>query len=419
MTFSVRQAIKSLVVNALLLPERWQNGVAYNPLSEEVTQDPYPVYTKLRERSPVHHSRVMDAIILSRYADVDRILRDHARFSVNPDLRTSRKARYKPTPEERSILFLDPPDHTRLRSLVNKAFTRSAINALEPRIREIMGALLDGIREPDGFDLMQTVAIPLPVIAIAEMLGIPQEDRAQFRVWSDRRARLLEPMLTKAERKIAGEASKQLSHYFLSIIRSRQGEPRDDIMTRLVQAEEQGDTLSETEMLNMLRLLLIAGNETTTNLIGNGMLALLRHPGELQALRNDPGLIPAAVDELLRYDSPVQMTLRCAVEDCDIHGTPVRAGQDIILLGGSANRDPDAFENPDRLDFNRSKQDHISFGRGIHYCIGAALARLEGRIAIEMLLERFGSLRLLTDRPAFRYSIVLRGLTSLPVGTRS
>ena len=419
MASSLQQTLKSLAINALLLPERWQNGVAYNPLSEEVTQDPYPVYTKLRERSPVHHSRVMDAIILSRYADVDRILRDHARFSVNPDLRTSRKARYKPTPEERSILFIDPPDHTRLRSLVNKAFTRSAINALEPRIREIMGALLDGIREPDGFDLMQTVAIPLPVIAIAEMLGIPQEDRAQFRVWSDRRARLLEPMLTKAERKIAGEASKQLSHYFLSIIRSRQGEPRDDIMTRLVQAEEQGDTLSETEMLNMLRLLLIAGNETTTNLIGNGMLALLRHPDELQTLRNDPGLIPAAVDELLRYDSPVQMTLRCAVEDSDIHGTPVRAGQDIILLGGSANRDPDAFENPDRLDFNRSKQDHISFGRGIHYCIGAALARLEGRIAIEMLLERFGSLRLLTDRPAFRYSIVLRGLTSLPVGTPS
>lgn len=416
MTFSFRRTIQSLAVNTLLIPERWQKGVTYNPFSDKVTQDPYPVYAKLRERSPVHHSRLMDAIVLSRYADVDRILRDHARFSVNPDLRTSRKARYKPTPEERSILFIDPPDHTRLRSLVNKAFTRSAINALEPRIREIMGALLDGIREPDGFDLMQTVAIPLPVIVIAEMLGIPHEDRAQFRVWSDRRARLLEPMLTRSERKTAAEASKQLSQYFLSIIRSRKGEPRDDIMTRLVQAEEQGDTLSETEMLNMLRLLLIAGNETTTNLIGNGMLALLRHPDQLQALRDDPGLIPAAVDELLRYDSPVQMTLRCAVEDCDIDGMAVRAGQDVILLGGSANRDPDAFENPDQLDFNRQKQDHISFGRGIHYCLGAGLARLEGCIAFEMLLERFDSLRLLTDRPAFRYSIVLRGLESLPVG---
>ena len=316
------------------------------------------------------------------------------------------------------MLFMDPPDHTRLRSLVNKAFTRPAINALEPRIRAIMTGLLDDIEDPSGFDLMEAVAIPLPVIVIAEMLGIPQQDRAQFRLWSDQRARLLEPMLTNSERKTADEASKQLSDYFLSIIKSRQGEPRDDIMSRLVHAEEQSDTLTETEMLNLLRLLLIAGNETTTNLIGNGMLALLRHPDQLQALRDNPGLIPAAVDEVLRYDSPVQMTLRCAVEDCDINGTPVRDGQDIILLGGSANRDPDAFENPDQLDFNRTKQDHISFGRGIHYCLGAALARLEGRIAIEMLLERFGSLHLHTERPAFCYSIVLRGLTALPIDAR-
>ena len=416
MTFSLQQLTKSLVINTLLLPERWRTGVAYNPLSDGTIRDPYPLYTKLRERSPVHYSRLSDAVLLSRYKDVDGILRNHARFTVNPDLRKSSKARYKPPPEERSILFIDPPDHTRLRSLVNKAFTRSAINALEPRIREIMATLLDDIEDPAEFDLMQAVAIPLPVIVIAEMLGIPQQDRAQFRIWSDQRARLLEPMLTSAERKTADEASKQLSDYFLSIIRSRQGEPRDDIMTRLVQAEDQGDSLSETEMLNMLRLLLIAGNETSTNLIGNGMLALLRHPDQLKALRDDPGLIPAAVDELLRYDSPVQMTLRCAVEDCDIDGVPVRAGQDIILLGGSANRDPDAFEKPDQLDFNRPKQDHISFGRGIHYCLGAGLARLEGRIAFEMLLERFDSLRLLTERPEFRYSIVLRGLTSLPLG---
>ena len=416
MNISLPRTLKSLAINTLLIPERMRAGVAYNPLSDAMVRDPYPVYAKLRERSPVHYSRISDAVLLSRYKDVDAILRDHARFSNNPDLRKSRKVRYKPSQEERSILFIDPPDHTRLRSLVNKAFTRSAINALEPRIREIMATLLDDIEDPSEFDLMQAVAIPLPVIVIAEMLGIPQEDRAQFRLWSDQRARLLEPMLTRSERKTAAEASVQLSEYFLSIIRSRQGEPRDDIMTRLVQAEEQGDTLSETEMLNMLRLLLIAGNETTTNLIGNGMLALLRHPDQLRALRDDPGLIPAAVDELLRYDSPVQMTLRCAVEDCEMDGVPVRAGQDIILLGGSANRDPDAFEKPDQLDFNRPKQDHISFGRGIHYCLGAGLARLEGRIAFEMLLERFDSLRLLTERPEFRYSIVLRGLTSLPLG---
>ena len=416
MAFSPRRVITSLATNTLLLPERWRTGVAYNPLSDEMVRDPYPIYTKLRERSPVHYSRLAGGLVLSRYADVDGILRDHARFSSDPDLRKSPRGGYKQPVEERSMLFMDPPDHTRLRSLVNKAFTRAAINALEPRIRAIMGTLLDEISDTSKFDLMETVAIPLPVIVIAEMLGIPREDRARFRAWSDRRARLLEPTLTRAERKIADEASKDLSSYFLSTIRSRQGEPRDDILTRLVQAEEQGDTLTETEMLNMLRLLLVAGNETTTNLIGNGMLALLRHPEQLQALRDDPGLIPAAVDELLRYDSPVQLALRCAVEDSDINGTPVRAGQDVILLGGSANRDPDAFENPDQLDFNRPKQDHISFGRGIHYCLGAVLARLEGRIAFEMLLERFDALRLLTGCPAFRNSIVLRGLESLPVG---
>ena len=416
MNISLPRTLKSLTINTLLIPERWRTGVAYNPLSDEMVRDPYPVYTRLRERSPVHYSRLVGGLVLSRYADVDRILRDHARFSSNPDLRKSPKTGYRQPLEERSMLFMDPPDHTRLRALVNKAFTRPAINALEPRIRAIMAGLLDDIEDPNGFDLMEAVAVPLPVIVIAEMLGIPREDRARFRIWSDQRARLLEPMLTRAEHKTAAEAWVQLGQYFLSIIKSRQGEPRDDIMTRLVQAEEQGDTLSETEMLNMLRLLLVAGNETTTNLIGNGMLALLRHPEQMQALRDNPGLIPAAVDELLRYDSPVQMTLRCAVEDCNIDGTPLRAGQDVILLGGSANRDPDAFENPDQLDFNRKKPDHISFGRGIHYCLGAALAHLEGRIAFEMLLERFESLRLLTERPVYRYNIVLRGLESLPIG---
>ena len=418
MTFSLQQIIKTLAINALLVAERWQTGVAYNPLSDEMARDPYLVYARLRDRSPVHYSRLSGALVISRYADVDSILRDHVRFSSDPDRRKSPRTGYKQPLEERSMLFMDPPDHTRLRSLVNKAFTRPAINALEPRIRAIMSGLLDDIEDPSGFDLMEAVAIPLPVIVIAEMLGIPQQDRAQFRLWSDQRARLLEPMLTNSERKTADEASKQLSDYFLSIIKRRQGEPKDDIMSRLVHAEEQGDTPTETEMLNMLRLLLVAGNETTTNLLGNGMLALLRHPDQLQALRDNPGLIPAAVDEVLRYDSPVQMTLRCAVEDCDINGTHVRVGQDVILLAGAANRDPDAFINPDQLDINRPKQDHISFGRGIHHCLGTALARLEGRIAFEMLLERFDSLRLLTDRPAFRNSIVLRGLTSLPVGAR-
>ena len=414
MSFSLRRTLKSTAIDVLLLPERWRTGVAYNPLA--LFQDPYQFYARLRARSPVHYSRLLRSLLVSRYADVNRILRDHIHFSSDPDQRRVVKAVYKIPKRERSILLMDPPDHTRLRALVNKAFTRNAIRALEPRIRTLMEELLDAIEDPSNFDLIQTVAIPLPVLVIAEMLGIPREDLVRFRRWSAQRARLLEPILTKAERKTAEQATKELDDYFLSIIRMRRAEPQDDILTRLVQAEEQGDNLNEQEMINMLRLLLIAGNETTTNLIGNGMLALLRHPAQYQALNDDPDLIPAAVDELLRYDSPVQMTLRCALEDGDINGTPVRAGQDIIVLNGSANRDPAAFDNPDRLDFRRAQQEHISFGRGIHHCLGSMLARMEGHIAFEMLLERYGMLRLLTARPLFRNSIVLRGLEALPVG---
>ena len=314
------------------------------------------------------------------------------------------------------MLLMDPPDHTRLRSLVNRAFTRRAVNALEPHVRRVMETLLDGVGDPAGFDLMEAVANPLPVIVIAEMLGVPPEDRAQFRQWSNRRARLLEPTLGAREREAGRAAGEALHAYFLSIIEARGAEPRDDIISALVHAEEAGDSLSEREMVNMLRLLLVAGNETTTNLIGNGMLALLRHPEQLQALRDDPDRIPAAVEELLRFDSPVQADFRGALEDCDVNGFPVRRGDHVVALIGAANHDPAVFDHPERLDFDRSEGSHISFGRGIHHCLGAPLARLEGRIALEMLLERYSSMRLLRERPAFRNSIVLRGLRSLPIG---
>ena len=413
---ALRDAIRSLAVNALLLRERWQSGAVYNPLSAEIAQDPYPGYAKLRERSPVHRSRLMNAWVFSRYTDVDTVLRDHRRFSNDPAKRhlNRRQQATLPAPDDYTLLFLDPPDHTRLRALVNKAFTRRAVNALEPHIRGLMNALLDAV-DPAGFDLMEAVAIPLPVIVIAEMLGVPPEDRDRFRTWSNRRARLLEPTFTSRERAVAMEAGDALDEYFVPIIRDRRADPADDIVSALARAEEEGDALTEREMLNMLRLLLVAGNETTTNLIGNGMLALLRNPDELQRLREDPGLIPGAVEELLRFDSPVQTDFRGALEDCEVNGSPVRRGENIVLLIGSANRDPAVFEDPDRLDIGRSESSHISFGRGIHHCIGAPLARLEGRIFLEVLLERFASIRLLDERPAYRGGVVLRGLESLPV----
>ena len=409
-------AIRSLVINTVLVRERWQSGVAYNPLSAGMAQDPYPDYARLRERSPVHRSRLMNAWVFSRYEDVDTVLRDHRRFSNDPRKRTlsRRQQAILPGPDDYTMLFLDPPDHTRLRALVNKAFTRRAVNALEPHIRGLVSSLLDAV-DPNGFDLMEAVANPLPVIVIAEMLGVPPEDRARFRVWSAQRARLLEPTISPRERKIAAEAGKAFADYFRPIIQARRAAPENDIVSALAQAEEEGDVLTEHEMLNMLRLLLIAGNETTTNLIGNGLLALLRNPGELERLRADPSLIPAAVEELLRFDSPVQTDFRGALEDCEVNGAPVRRGENVVLLIGAANRDPSAFEEPDRLDVGRSEGSHISFGRGIHHCIGAPLARLEGRIFLEVLLERFASLRLLAERPAYRGGVVLRGLESLPV----
>ena len=415
--FSVRNAIRSVVANAMLMQERWQSGVAFNPLSTRTAQDPYPVYAVLRERDPVHRSRLMNALLFTRHADADTILRDHRRFSNDPrkgDLNRRQRASL-PADDDFTMLFLDPPDHKRLRSLVNKAFTPKAVNALKPHIRSLLGSLLDDIDDLAGFDLMETVAQPLPVIVIAEMLGVPPQDRAQFKVWSDQRARLLEPAISARERAIAEVASKALEAYLRPIIKERRTTPKDDIVSALAQAEDEGDQLTERETLNMLRLLLIAGNETTTNLIGNGMLALLRHPDQLQRLREDSTLIPAAVDELLRFDSPVQTDFRRALEDCEVNGFAVRRRENIVVLLGAANRDPDVFDNPDRLDVGRNDRSHLSFGRGIHHCLGAPLARLEGRIVLETLLERFSEISLLTERPRFRNSIVLRGLESLPL----
>ena len=409
--------MRSVVAKAVLAPERWRNGVVYNPFAAAMARNPYPIYAELRARAPVHRNRLLDAWVLSRHADVDAVLRDFRRFSNDQRKRDPVRRRRSTLPQipYPTILFLDPPDHTRLRSLVNKAFTPKAVADLEPRIRRMTRTLLDAAADPNGFDLMETLANPLPVMVIADMLGVPLEDRAQFREWSNQRARILEPTGSRKEFRIAEEASKSLDAYFLSIIKARRIVPRDDIISALIQVEEEGDRLTEGEMLGLLRLLLVAGNETTTNLIGNGMLALLRHPEQLSALREDPGRIPAAVEELLRFDSPVQASLRLVLEDCEVNGIPLRRDDNVLLLNGAANHDPAVFDHPERLDIGRRENNHVAFGRGIHFCLGAPLARLEGRIAIEVLLERYPSLRLMSDRPAFRSSIVLRGLETLPV----
>ena len=417
MKLFVGDAVRFAGSGAELLRERLQSGVSYNPLSSRMAQDPYPVYASLRTRDPVHRSRLLKAWLFTRHAEVDAILRDHRHFGSDPrtGTLTPRQHAMLPPAHEFTLLFLDPPDHTRLRALVNKAFIPKAINDLEPRIRSILGSLLDAIEDPAGFDLMQAVARPLPVIVIAEMLGVPLADRERFRIWSAQRARLLEPMIGPRERAAGAAASKAFDAYFRPIIKARRTSPRDDIVSALARAEDDGGRLTERETLNMLRLLLGAGNETTVNLIGNGMLALLRHPEQLQRLRNDPSLIPAAVEELLRFDSPVQADFRRVLADCEVNGFALRKRDNVVLLLGAANRDPAVFEDPDRLDVGRRQGPHLSFGRGLHRCLGAPLARLEGRIVLEMLLERFPQMELLGERPRFRKGIVLRGVQSLTV----
>ena len=416
----LRKIVKPVAIRAMVAREWWQSGVTYNPLSPSVYTDPYPTYERLRDKDPVHWSPLLDSWVFSRYKHVDSILRDHKRFSNDTRKRgnPSHIDESFDLNNQPSMLFRDPPDHTRLRALVSRAFTPAVIEGLAGHIRTIADDLLDQIDDPSGFDLMEAIAAPLPVIVIAELLGVPIEDRPQFQIWSRHRARGLEPNITDRERRLVTESGQELDTYFLKIIEQRRQEPQDDLISGLVAAEEAGDKLSQAELLAMLRLLLIAGNETTTKLIGNGMLALLRNPDQMEALRQSPDLMPSAIEELLRFDAPVQLDVRVALEDVEFDGREVKKGEGIMVLLGSANRDPEVFSEPDRLDLARREANHISFGRGIHHCLGASLARLEGRLTFEAIMERFGDLRMQTDRPVFRDNIILRGLDVLPVSAR-
>ena len=413
---AIAGAVRSVYIHAHLAGERLRTGVAWWPLAPSFVADPYPAYRRLRERDPVHYSALTQQFVVSRFADLDRVLRDHRSFSN--DLHRARSSRGSLGTRKKlkpSMLVQDPPDHTRLRGLVNRAFTPRSVAKMEDYIRATAHRLLDEVEDTDEFDLMNTFAVPLPTIVIARMIGVPERDLDRFKVWSDRLARALEPLLTPEEQEAVFRTDQLLAEYHMKIIEERRREPRDDLVSRLVEAEEQGDRLAPDETIVMLRLLLIAGNETTTNLIGNGVRALLQNPDQLALLREQPDLVPRAVEELLRYDSPVQLDMRIARNDLEIGNRPVRAGTMISLAIGSANRDPERFQNPDELDIERPDQGNISFGRGIHHCLGAPLARLEGRIALEVLLERFDKIGFGARPPKYRPSVVLRGLEHFDV----
>jgi cytochrome P450 len=392
----------------------------FNPMSPEVIADPYPYYHRLREADPVHRSP-LGFFVASRHADVAHILRDK-RFGKDFVGRMTRRfgKEVMEEPVYRSMrhwmLQQDPPDHTRLRGLVVKAFTARRVEDMRPRIQEIVDATLDRVAERGRMDLIADFAFRLPVTVICEMLGIPKEEHEVFHMGARTGGRLLDPVpLSRAEIDEANAGSLMQAEYFRSLFELRRRQPGEDLTSQLVQAEEEGSKLSNEELTANIILLFGAGHETTVNLIGNGLLALARNPGQLALLRSDPSLMTNAIEEFLRYDSSVQLTGRTALEDVEVGGTPVAKGESVLCLLGAANRDPAVYPDPDRLDITRPNIRPLSFGGGIHFCLGAQLARIEGEVAISTLLRRFPKLKLDDpETPDWRPTFVLRGLNRLP-----
>jgi cytochrome P450 len=378
----------------------------FDPQSPEFLADPYPSYAWLRAGHGVYHDERSDLWVLSRYADVLNALRDHQTFS---SARGGGPGGYE---IPRMLISTDPPDHTLLRSLVSKAFQPRMVAALEPRIRQIAAELVDAVAERGSFDLVQDLSAPLPIIVIAELLGVEPERRHDFQRWSNAFVGLGDEALT-LER---ATSMTQFSSYFAEKIEARRRERRDDLISDLVAAHEDREALSTQDILVFCMLLLVAGNETTTNLLANSALALDRNPEQAARLRAEPSLIPSMIEEALRYDSPVQGFFRRTTRAVEIGGTSLPEDARVGVLYASANRDEEQFPQADRFLIDRSPNNHVAFGYGIHFCLGAPLARLEAKIVWETLLARLPNLRLDPDAPPVRIqNFLLRGLRRLPV----
>ncbi len=395
---------------------------AFNPLDPAFIADPYPFYHRLRQAAPVWQSP-LGMWILTRHEDSAAILKDR-RFGKNYVGNITRQhgpeAMLEPARASlgRTMLVLDPPDHTRLRGLVTKAFTARRVEDMRPRIAAIVDQLIDRVQAQGHMDVISDFAHRLPIIVICDMLGIPEEDHQQFFEQSRVNGRLIDPVpMTREELDIdiANANTLATNTYFEALFDRRRAEPKDDLLTKLVQAEEAGDRLTLDELTANVGLLFAAGHETTANLIGNGLLALHRNPAQWAMLQADPSLIPNAMEELLRYDSSVQMTGRSTIEDVEIAGVAIPAGHSVVTFLGAANRDPAVYENPDALDIIRRDIRPLSFGGGIHHCLGAQLTRIEAQEAFAGLLRRLPGLELPEkDTPKWRRSFTLRGLTTLP-----
>jgi len=394
-----------------------------NPFAPGYFEDPYVQYRQLREQAPVHHNP-LGPWTITRYEDCSRLLRD-PRMSVMPgnadvDPRTEMIERFGYERSERgtrAILNLDPPDHTRIRRLAQQAFTPRRVDTLLARIQTLVDGMLDEVEPAGGMDVIADLAFPLPFAVISEMLGMPETNRAEMRRWSHTLIKSLEPIVMPDEFPAILDAGDHLTEHVTAAIEWKRREPADDLLSALIAAEEEGDRLSPAELRDQVVLLYLAGHETTVNLIGNGTLAVLRHPDQQAALRDDPALIGNAVEELLRYDSPVQFSRRVTLADVEFGGQTIPERSFVFTCLGAANRDPEHFgPDADELDLRRrDAPHHISFGGGIHHCLGAVLARAEARAAIGTLVRRFPDVALAGDDPAWNGRVVLRGLDELPV----
>jgi cytochrome P450 len=403
----------------------------FDPLDPLWSSDPFPLYAELRERAPIHRND-LGFWVVARHADCLAVLRDKRVSSDSLNVAVERMPAGFRTPmaeddpmaqamqQMRPFLFRDPPDHTRLRGLVSKAFTPKVVESMRAGTEAVVDELLDDAFEADRVDLLEAFAYPLPVRVICDLLGVPLDDQDRFKVWSDALARGLDPdfLLSQEVIDARGEAVLQFSQYFFELLAERRAHPGEDLLSGLVQVEDEGTVLNEGELLSTCILLLVAGHETTVNLISGGTLALLEHPDQRVRFRDDPSVQRSGIEEMLRYVSPVQLTGRALLEDMELDGVALRAGDFAMLLIASGNHDPAQFDEPERFDVSRTPNNHLGFGFGIHHCLGAPLARMEAQVALGALVRRAPDLALATDRVAYKHNIVLRGMEALPVSMR-
>ena len=391
-----------------------------------VRRNPYPIFSLMRRFQPVFHIKKYKLWLVFGYDDTKRVLTEHATFSS--DFRHLAGAEMMDNPQMRANLITsDPPIHTKLRGLVTRAFTARTVANLEPRITQLTHSMLDGVIETGRMDLVDDLAYPLPVVVISEMLGIPAEDRAQFRVWSDELVRSANNLFGDREEMMKDEVPEGgsplvmegMGPYLAKIIAQRRSQPRDDLISALVAAELDGERLTEADLMSFCSLLLVAGNITTTNLVANAMLSFVEHPAALAQLQANPALLPGAIEEVLRCQSPVQFMFRITTRPVELGGKTLPAGNIVLALIGSANRDSAKFANAGRFDITREPNQHIAFGQGIHYCLGAPLARLEGRVALAILIERLRDVRRASLLPLQAGdALILHGVRHLPLRFR-